>query len=272
MLFTNDAVYPYSSLPFRRGLSYAINRQKIATLGEYGYETPANATGLPQSKADAPLIDQSIVKSHPLNYSPKTAKAILKSAGYTWTAQGRLIDPKGHPVSANIIAESGATDWISDAQIIAKELQAIGINARVQTPAPSTFVSDLANGNFQLGVYFTSYGPGPYFEYNTLLNSKFSAPVGHSATSNFERWTSAKTDQLLQHYSQAVTPASQQASLNQIESVMAKNLPVIPLVDFPAWEQYNTTQFTGFPNVHNPYAAFASPIDNMYIFAQIRKR
>ncbi|NMP22264.1 ABC transporter substrate-binding protein [Sulfobacillus harzensis] len=272
VLFTNDAVYPFSSVTFRRALSYAINRKAITSRGEYNYETPANATGLPESKADQPVIDQSIVSQNPMTYDPSKARAILKKAGYTWNSKNQLIDPKGQPVSANIIAESGATDWVSDAQIIAKELDNFGINATVQTPSPSTFLSDLSNGNFQLGVYFTTYGPGPYFEYNTLLNSSFSAPIGHSATSNYERWINPQTNALLQQYTQEFTQSAQQATLDKIEQIMAKDLPVIPLMDFPAWEQYNNTDFTGFPSAHNQYAAMASPIDNMYVEAQLRKR
>lgn len=271
VLITNDGVYPYSLLALRQAISYSIDRAKLGRLGEYGYETPANATGLPDNPANEKYISKSVVSQYPLAYNQSKAKTILKAAGFTWNSGGQLIDPHGKPVTPTMIALSGATDWISDAQLISGELKAIGITASVDTPSYSTFDSDLADGSFDLAIDNTSSGPGPYYIYNPLLSSSFTAPEGQSAPSNYERWNSSSANSLLSSYVSATSFSAQRSIMVQLEKMVASQLPVIPLLDFPSWEEYNTARFTGWPDAGNPYAMFAyNPFDTMYIFTHIR--
>jgi len=39
-----------------------------------------------------------------------------------------------------------------------------------------------------------------------------------------------------------------------LEKIVATQLPVIPMFYGVAWDEYNTTHFTGWPNASNPYA------------------
>src|SRR6478609_3750659 len=45
-LVFDDTQYPYSLVAFRKAVSLAIDRNSVWKLGEYGYETPADALGL----------------------------------------------------------------------------------------------------------------------------------------------------------------------------------------------------------------------------------
>ncbi len=272
ILYLNDAKYPFSLLPFRQALNHALNRTKLSKIGEYGYETPSNATGLPPTPLNRQYINSSIVKRYAPVYSPKKARAILQQAGFHWKG-GRLIDPKGQAVSMTIYATNGATDWVSDASIMANEFRAIGINARVATPSYSTLAADLASGSYQAAVMRSFIGgPGPYYEYYPLLDSAFTAPVGKTAISNYERWSNPTTNRLLAEYVKTFSQVKRQQILNQLETIMAKDLPVIPFLDFPAWEQYNTSKFGGFPTAKNPYAELTRGFDSEYVLAQIHQK
>jgi peptide/nickel transport system substrate-binding protein len=272
VLWTNDGVYPFNLVGFRQALSLAINRNKVAKLGEYGYETPVNATGLPNAPAYARYFDRSLIASHPLEYDPAKARAILKKLGFSWNSAGHLVDPKGQVVTAPILAISGATDWIADANIIAKELGAIGIVSRVHVIAGSTFGADMAKGNFKLAISSTDGGPSPYYIYDPLLASAYSAPEGQNAPSNYERWINSKTDALLNEYATATTKSQKVSAMYALEKQFVKDMPVIPLMDFPAWDQYNTEHFTGFPTPKNPYAALDYGFNYMYVIARIRPK
>lgn len=272
VLDTNDAVYPLSLVPFRQALSYAIDRQRVSQSGEFGYEPPGNLMALPPNGADKPFIDPALLKQYPATYNPQKARAILKSAGFTWNESGTLIDPHGKPVSLSILVATGITDWIADAGIIASELQSLGINAQVKTPSGSTESGMIANGNFQLAMNWIGFGNPGYFEYNQTLNSLFSAPVGKVASSNVERWNNKATDALLNAYPKAFTFAQQRSIMYKPESIFVQDLPVIPLLNGAAWEQYNDTNLVGWPSAQNPWAMMAGPIDQMYVFAQVRER
>ncbi len=269
VLETNDAKYPISLTSFRQAVSDAINRSQVSTLGEFGYEPVGNSVGLPSDKANQAFINQGVLKRYPLVYNASESKAILKKAGFKWNSSGQLVDPHGHVVKLTIDVASGVTDWIADAGVIAKDLQAIGINAQVTTPSGSTLNSMLANGGYQMALNWVDQAPA-YIGYNLVLNSEFGAPIGQTALSNYERWNNKQTDALLAAYPKAFTPNQQKAIMTKLETIFAKNLPVIPLLNGVAWEEYNTSRFTGWPSASNPNASFAGAIDDMYIFANVK--
>ncbi len=269
VLETNDAKYPISLTSFRQAVSDAIDRNQVSTLGEFGYESVGNSVGLPSDKANETFIDKRVLNKYPLLYNVAKSKAILKKAGFKWNSSGQLIDPKGKPVNITVDVASGVTDWIADAGVIAKDLQAIGINAQVKTPSGSTLNSMYANGSYQMAINWIDGFPA-YLGYNLALNSKFGAPIGQAALSNFERWNNEKTDALLAAYPKVFTLSQQKAIMSKLETIFAKNLPVIPLLNGVAWEEYNTSRFTGWPSASNPNASFAGAIDDMYIFANVR--
>ena len=62
-------------------------------------------------------------------YNPTTAKKTLTDDGFTYKGS-QLLDPKGNPVNLDIHVISGWSDWVASDQIIAKNLQAIGIDSR----------------------------------------------------------------------------------------------------------------------------------------------
>ena len=43
-------------------------------------------------------------------------------------------------------------------------------------------------------------------------------------------------------------------TLSQLQELYVQQFPAIPLFPGPAWYEYNTTRFEGFPNAENPYA------------------
>ncbi len=272
MLYLNNAEYPFNLLPFRQALSDVINRNTVGQVGEEGYEVAANAVGLPASPQDKKQFDQAVLKKYAPVVSVAKAKALLKKAGFHWKG-GKLISPKGQPVSVTVLAVSGATDWVADGGIIVNELQALGINATEKTPSPSTMTADLDSGHYQAAIENADSGPGAYYLYYPLLDSAFTAPIGQTATSNYERWNNAATNRLLSEYVTTFSASKQQAIMDQVETIVAKDLPVIPLTDTAEWEEYNSSQIVGFPTAKDPYAVLAYTADNNeYILAQLHRK
>jgi peptide/nickel transport system substrate-binding protein len=94
------------------------------------------------------------------------------------------------------------------------------------------------------------------------LNSSFSAAVGKSATSNFERWQDPATDKLLNDFANTTDLNKQQQDLFGIEQIMINQVPIIPILYGADWNERTTTRFTGWPSADNPYAqpgAFDAP-------------
>jgi len=252
-MITNDAKYPFDEANFRLALAMAIDKQKVAEMGEYGFTPPANPTGL-----RIPLLKSWFDPAlEPLvyGYDPQKAIQILKSLGLKQDSSGYFINPSTNsPFSFNLMVVAGWTDWISSAQIIADELKSIGINVNVQQVSYGQYAASLTSGKFDLALG----GPGEsnvYFEYYSILSSSLTAPIGGSAISNYERWNDPVTDALLNVFASSSSSEIQKRAMAGIELIMLTEVPIIPIFYTPTEELFTTRNFTGWPSELNPYCS-----------------
>ncbi|MGH3470473.1 MAG: ABC transporter substrate-binding protein [Nocardioidaceae bacterium] len=247
---TNVSIYPNlapsrptSKLAVRQAISMAINRDLVSKIGESGEEPAANQTGIvmPTFKN---YYDSSAVAAAGFD-KPNPAKAtqLMASLGYS----------PSHPLNLSIITVTGYTDWDASLAVIKQELAPIGINLTVQDLAGQTYDSDLYNGNFDLAYYGPAGGPTPYYEMRFNLYSPNSAPIGKSASGDYERYHNAAVDALLNEYAAAST-SQQVAIIKQIGQAMLRDVPVIPVTEGVDWFQYNTSDIEGWPTQAQPYA------------------
>ncbi|GHO81209.1 peptide ABC transporter substrate-binding protein [Ktedonobacter sp. SOSP1-85] len=252
MLFMNITKYPFNQLPVRQAISDAINRDQLNKVGESGYEPAASPTLiLPANK------DYTAPEYGGLSFSVDAAKAqqLLESAGFSKGGDGIYADKQGKKLTFNLNVVSGYTDWITDCQLIASNLQAIGIKVTVNTIAFDAYYDALQKGNYDLAMLWTNPGPTPYYIFDGLLRSTNSAPNGQAAPSNYERWNDPHTDKLLDQYASSTDPNAQKQAIQALQKIMVEQLPSIPLTNEPYWYQYSTKKFTGWPDAQHPYAA-----------------
>ncbi|HEX6799806.1 MAG TPA: ABC transporter substrate-binding protein [Ktedonobacterales bacterium] len=252
ILFMNLTKFPFNQLAVRQAINLALDRNKIATVGESGYEPVAHPTGL-ILPADQQFLDPTYANSS-FTVDPTQASQVLASAGYTKGSDGILVGPGGKKLSFTIDGVSGYTDWDSDYQIIQANLKAIGIQVNVADNQPDTVQQDLQNGTFDMAIWYETPGPTPYYIYQGALASGNSAPIGQSATSNFERWNDPATDALLNQFNSTTDLAAQKQAMYGIEKIAVEQLPVIFLVNEPYWYEYNTLKYSGWPDKGNLYA------------------
>ena len=252
MLYLNLTKYPFNLLPVRQAISYALDRNQLYQVGESGYEPPASPTAL------LPLNKDFLASEYANTvFSVDTTKSaqLLEGAGFTKGPDGIYADKNGKKLSFNLNVVSGYTDWITDCQLMAKELQAAGIKANVNTIAFDAYYNALQVGNYETAMLWTNSGPSPYYLYDGLLRSTNSAPIGQPASTNYERWMDSNTDKLLDQYATSTDLAVQKQAIMGIEKIMVEQLPAIPLTNEPYWYQYSTARFVGWPDEQHPYAA-----------------
>ena len=242
---------PFDQLAVRQAISLAINRQQWSTIAESGYETPASPTGL------LPLDQKYLDPAYQgLSFSVDTNKAmqLLDGAGFHKGSDGIYVDAKGNKLSFNFEIPSGYTDWVAGAPVIAQDLKAIGIEINVKTVSTDVFTTDVQNGAFDITMQGTISGPSPYNIYSSLLLDANSAPIGQAANGDYERWSDPTTDQLLNQFITSSDPAVQQQAMNGLEKILVDQVPAIPLTNEPYWYEYNSTNFTGWPDQTHEYA------------------
>lgn len=243
--------WPTNQLPVRQAISDAIDRTAISTQGEGGQEAPAkNASGLTE-----PIFNQflsSSVSKDTLSphANPKAAEKVLKQAGYKKDSHGYFA-LNGKQVTLDVTDPSNYQDYALDDQIVAANLKKAGIDATFVGQSDTGWASDIADGNFQLTEHWSQTSVSPYQLYSDWLNGALATKTNRAG--NYEGLKSAAVDADLTKLAGAATPAQEAKDVAPIEQYVAKNLPIIPTVYGAVFDEYNTSQFTGWPSASDEY-------------------
>jgi len=258
-IFVNLTDPTLKDVAIRKAMAYAIDRPRVAQIGEYGYQPAANQTGIVTPTFQS-WLDPTLAKQY--TYNPQKAISILKAAGYTMSG-GVFHTKSGKPLSFTMVNIGGYSDWVASAQIVAQELKAVGIEVTPSNLSSTTYDSDVYTGRYQLAYDGNeAYGPSPYYELRNVLYGPASAPIGTAAASNWERYHNAAVDKLINAYAATTSLATQKQIVVKLEQAMVRDVPVIPITEGVDWYQYNTSTLTGWVTPQNPYAqpaAYAIP-------------
>ncbi len=273
-LVFDDTQYPYSLVPFRKALSLAIDRQSISKLGEYGYAPPTDALGLsflfPQWVVNSDVKAQAKAMA---TYNVNAAKKLLTDNGFTYQGN-KLLDPKGNGVNLDIHVISGWSDWVASDQIIAKNLQAIGIDSNVKLePDWNSWYPNAASTKnptllWQVGGQGSPFG---FFNANFSNNAFVASGQDATNTGNWEHYKSDQGTSLLNQWKATLDPIKQQVIATQLQKLWLQELPIIPLFVGPRWSTYSTRYFHCFDSPKNHFGdpIFTTFPDNILSFTQI---
>lgn len=250
-IFVNNK-NPQLNLTVRKAMAYAIDRTRVSTIGEYGYEPASNQTDIVTPTFDS-WLDKSQAAKYGYRYDPKKAMSILEKAGYKRGAGG-IFEKNGKQLKFNIINIGAYPDWVAAVQVITQELGAVGIKVTPQNLTTTAYDADLYPGKYQLAYGSETGGPAPYYELRQLLDSANTAPIGQTATTDYERYSNPATDKLFNEYAATTSTALQHKIIDQLQNVMLSDVPVLPMTEDVAWYQYNTGSFSGWVTKKNPYA------------------
>jgi len=292
----------------RRAISYAVDRNALAQLGESGYENPASSTSaliLPNQAAFMPSDgtyknDLSISGSVP---DAATAKAqnlpagadvydILTGAGWAAPASSRYNSGTGTFKSGgNCDGSNRANCWTKGSKIIkfavydpvpfsdywenaalmSQELQPLGMDV---TTKPAQGYSDWNTNitsqpsQWQTAIHWGSGGSIPFVQYHDWLDS-----TDANSTAHFIGYSNPAAQSALAAY--ASTDPSNTAALypivQQLEKFMSTDVPEAPLLYGADWNVFSSAKYTGWPNQSHPYMN-PSPTDPQmpYILMQLK--
>src|SRR5205823_334450 len=138
----------------RKAMAYAIDRKKVSTIGEYGYEPPSNQAGI-VTPTFSSWLDHSQMAAYGNGYAYNPAKAIsiLQKAGFKRGPNGIFQTPSGKPLSFTVVNNGGFSDWVASMQVIIANLKAVGIQVTPSNVAYSSWQTDIYTGKFDLGYY-----------------------------------------------------------------------------------------------------------------------
>ena len=148
-LIPNLTVPGLNNVAVRQAMAYAIDRNRVSQIGEYGYEPPANQTGI-VTPTFSSWEDTAAASQYNYTYNPAKAKQILTSAGFKMGSNGIFASPSGKTLSFTVINIGGYSDWVASMQVIQQDLKAVGIQITPDNLSQNDFLSRLYDGDYQL--------------------------------------------------------------------------------------------------------------------------
>src|SRR5580700_6305218 len=250
-LWLNTTKAPLNDTKVRLAISAAIDRQQLSAQGETNYEPPATSSSGLLLPTQSALLDP----SYNNDISPTTNNAkmsqLLTSDGYTKTG-GKWMK-NGQPIKFSIEDPSSYTDYATDAQLIANQLNAEGFEVSFDGVQATQWYNDYPVGNFDAIIHWSNQGPTPYDYFDYWMDNSLSAPIGKPAGSDYGRYNNPQAQAALAQYAGTNDTATQQQALNTLETIVSTQAPVIPLLYGAAWYEYSTKDYTGWPTANNEY-------------------
>jgi peptide/nickel transport system substrate-binding protein len=250
-LWPNATKAPLNDPKVRLAVSAGINRQQLSAQGETDYEPPATSSSGLLLPTQGALLDPSY--SNDISATSNSAKVsqILTSDGYTKTG-GKWMK-NGQPIKFSIEDPSSYTDYATDAQLIANQLNAEGFEVSFDGVQATQWYTDLAAGNFDAIIHWSNQGPTPWDYFDYWMDNTLTAPIGKPAGADFGRYSNPQVQTLLAQYAGTSSASAQQQALNALEGIVSTQAPVIPLLYGAAWYEYSTKDYTGWPTQSNQY-------------------
>ncbi len=218
----------FSDIRFRQAIAHAIDRDSIAknTLQGlatplYGYVSPGNRVW---GATDIPAIAYDLEKS----------RALLREAGFTTRGpqdRPELFDANGNRVELTMIVPSVSQPRKDMAIVIQEDLSRLGIKAQAAPIDGGEFIRRITESyDYDAAIGGTAPSePDPSTYTNFLLSNSNSNQWYPKQPRPATPW-GARIDELLSTQSREINPDRRRAIFHEIQQILSKELPVIPIV------------------------------------------
>lgn len=239
----------FADINFRHAFSLAMDRTAMVDIAGFGYPVVnLHASGLPPRfeswRNKAAEGDHDVWMAYDIDRANK----VLDDAGYKKGADGFRTTPKGQPIAFSIAVPNGWTDWIDAVQIGVEGLRKIGVNASVATPEYEQWQKQILDGTLDAVMNSRADGPTPFRGYYQSLSTPFAGRI----TSAPSRYSNPELDKVFDAYRKATTEEERHKLFDEVQSIVAKEFPVVPVFNGPTWFQYSTKRFTGWVTKDEP--------------------
>lgn len=239
----------FNDLTFRRAFSLAMDRTAMVDIASFGYpKVNLHASGLPPRFEAWRNPQAEGAKDEWMTFDIEKANKLLDEAGYAKGDDGMRKTKSGKPLAFTIIIPNGWTDWIDTAQIAAEGLRAAGLNASVATPEYEQWQKQLLEGSFDVAFQSRADGSTPFRGYYQSMSTAFAGRI----TTAPSRYSNPKLDALFDAYRKVTTDEEHKKLFNDIQVIVADDLPMVPIFNGPTWFQYSTKRFTGWVTDKEP--------------------
>jgi len=257
-LYINYAKYPLTVVAIRKAIAYAIPYDELVSKAYFNYSVRAAPVPIIHTiPAYAKWIDEELVKKYGFEYNLAEAKRILDEAGIIdRNGDGIREMPDGTKLGPfTISVPYGWTDWMMMCDMIATNLQSIGIDCTTYFPDFSVWWDRLIKGQFDLVISWDG-GMGfdhPWNAFRWIMDPRLTGPVGEDyPAGNWERYINWEVISLIDAAAKETDPVKLKGIYSKLQEIFLKDIPAIPLFYGAAWYEFRTDRWVGWPCEEDP--------------------
>ena len=212
----------FRDLRFRQAVSDAVDRDGIVRLVYGGKAAPLWSQVTPGNKL---WTDPSLPRPAT---SIEHARELLKSAGFSWRADGGLVDARGNSVEFSILTSSSNAERTKTATIIQDDLSQLGMRVQVVSLDFHAMVDRLLNSfNYEAAVMGIASGDtDPTAEMNVWVSSGGTHLWHLNETKPATPWE-AQIDRLMNEQMVMMNYKKRKQLYDQVQQIIEQNAPVI---------------------------------------------
>ncbi|MFT6657396.1 ABC transporter substrate-binding protein [Maritalea sp.] len=250
----NTTKAPFNNLEFRKAMSQAIDRQTILEISTFGLTTESKyPIGTGEFYAGWYNEEELAPYKYLMEYNPEAAAKRLDDAGFVDAdGDGWRDNPDGTAIDFKMSVPSGWTDWVNTLQTVSENLQDIGVNANLHTPEEGSWFDTIPTGDYDVFIMWVESYTTPWRTYKGMFNPRSMVP-GQIREPAMHQMRIPAIEEALEVVAATSDEAVQRAKIQEVELLVAQNLPVISLFANPSWYQYSTRRFEGWVSKDNPY-------------------
>ncbi|OPY51756.1 MAG: putative ABC transporter periplasmic-binding protein [Methanosaeta sp. PtaU1.Bin112] len=242
LIYINMKKAPFDNLLVRQALNHAIDRQVIVDTALEGVGGIA-AIG-PLSSGDKWSANDDL---KPYEYDPSKAKELLIQAGINYTDGDGWLDFNGKPFEITIKTYTSRSENKPSAEVVAAQLENIGIKSHVEVVESGAFSSDLSQGNYDLGL--GSFNTGTTGDPDYTLSKHFGSTGSEAKKTGYsnpdvDKWldearATSNQDERMEYYKKVqeqIMKDSPEIILFYLNVLVGENKKVDGFVMYPSSE------------------------------------
>lgn len=215
----------FRNVRFRQAVSAAIDRAAIIRLVYHGHASALSTHITPGNKL---WFDNAIAL--PVHSTGK-AKELLKSAGFSWNADGKLLDPAGQTVEFTILVSSSNAQRSEIATLVQEDLKQAGITAHAVSMENRAAVDRiLRSHDYDAAIMGIASGDIDPTSDNNIFLSSGETHLWHLGEKTPATTWEAEMDQVLQKQLVTLNLQQRRKLYNRAQEIEAEELPLIYLV------------------------------------------
>ncbi|HEY4674920.1 MAG TPA: ABC transporter substrate-binding protein [Candidatus Bathyarchaeia archaeon] len=261
VLYINYLKAPLDNPIIRRAIAHASPTADMVSMYYYNSSVPTAAVPIIHTGPAAKYINQTLVDQYGWTYNITKAEEILDDANITDVDDDGFREmPDGTELSGfTIQVPDFGPEWVGSCELIAQNLNQIGIGVTPEYPDFQLWENRIVNGELDLFIGWSGAFPGSYHPWNAFsfsMDNRQSFPLGNLMNypdSGAGLVGSAVAKPLIDAIPKEANATKIASMYSQLQEIWLKDVVAIPLYYTAGWYEYQTVNWVGFPSADYPW-------------------